>query len=339
MGGDSHDLDGVVQVAGVRDDDNEIGVSLVDGGESSADTAGIEPATPIVLMSFPVASVEPQRVAHGARRNVGDRAVGAVAVMSRDHLDGVVSERDIVRALSVGEDPANACAGDVMAALSPSSSILTSRSSWSRSACSMKACVMSPSSAMGMSVASVSVRAPLRAPGGTCGVAVDERGTAEGSLTCTANRISSTRPPCADSPRGAAYRSSPPCISTSTALIAPAGFDDERAFERLADNVRHLVHAREDSEVFRSVEGDLEAMRGWLARGIDRTTTRGLAASRCHVQGWFEVIDLPVSVRDEVGIGPAPLIRQLAEAYDEPEAFLLALVDRTHLRLFRGLGS
>ena len=89
----------------------------MDGGESSADTAGIEPGDAIrVLMSFPVASVEPSVSLMELAATLETEAVGAVAVMSRDHLDGVVSERDIVRALSVGEDPANVCAGDVMAA-------------------------------------------------------------------------------------------------------------------------------------------------------------------------------------------------------------------------------
>ena len=118
----------------------------------------------------------------------------------------------------------------------------------------------------------------------------------------------------------------------------PVAADYEEAFERLADDVRRQARAQQDSDVFTSVEGDLDAMRARLARGIDRSTTRGLALFSCHAQGWFEEVGLPVSVRDEAGIGQAPRIRQLAEAYDEPEAFLLALVDHTHLRLFRILG-
>ena len=55
-------------------------------------------------------------------------------------------------------------------------------------------------------------------------------------------------------------------------------------------------------------------------------------------QDWFEAVELPVPVRDEAAIGPVPRIRQLAEAHAAPEAFLVALVDRTHLRIFRVLG-
>ncbi len=142
--------------------------------------------------------------------------------------------------------------------------------------------------------------------------------------------------------RRLATRSAEPVVTTVYLDVdgshRPVAAGYEKAFDRLADDVCRRARAREDSEVFRSVEGDLEAMRAWLARGIDRSTTRGLALFSCHARGWFEAIDLPVSVRDEAGIGPAPRIRQLAEAYDEPEAFLLALVDRTHLRLFRVSG-
>ncbi len=118
----------------------------------------------------------------------------------------------------------------------------------------------------------------------------------------------------------------------------PVAADYEQAFEQLADDLRRRARGRDDTEVLRAVERDLDAMRARMARGIDRHTTRGLALFSCHAQSWFEAIPLPVPVRDEAGCGPAPHIRQLAEAYDEPEAFLVALVDRTHLRLLRVLG-
>lgn len=118
----------------------------------------------------------------------------------------------------------------------------------------------------------------------------------------------------------------------------PVAADYERAFEQLADELRRRARARDDPAILRSVEADVAAMHARLALGIDRATTRGLALFSCYAQGWFEAIDLPVAVRDEVAIGPAPRIRQLVEAHDEPEPFVLALVDRTHLRLFRVVG-
>lgn len=109
----------------------------------------------------------------------------------------------------------------------------------------------------------------------------------------------------------------------------------EEAFERLAGDLRRRARAREDPRVARSVDGDIERMRVWLGEGIDRTATRGVALFSCHDQGYFETVEVPAAVRDQAAIGPAPRIRQLVEVLDEAEPFLLALVDRTHLRLFR----
>jgi peptide subunit release factor 1 (eRF1) len=113
----------------------------------------------------------------------------------------------------------------------------------------------------------------------------------------------------------------------------------EDAFERMADELRRRARAREDPRVVGSVDGDIERMRAWLGEGIDRTATRGVAVFSCHEQGWFETVELAVAVRDQAAIGPTPRIRQLVEALDEPEPFLLALVDRTHLRLFHVDGA
>lgn len=88
--------------------------AAVEIGESWTD--GLEPTDAVeALMSIPVAWVEPDMSLIDLASALEREAVGAVAVMSGDHLDGVVSERDIVRALSSGGDPAEVWAGDVMA--------------------------------------------------------------------------------------------------------------------------------------------------------------------------------------------------------------------------------
>lgn len=107
----------------------------------------------------------------------------------------------------------------------------------------------------------------------------------------------------------------------------------EEAFERLADELRRRARTRNDQRLIHSVDGDIDRMRGWVARGIDRSATRGVALFSCDEEDYFEAIEVPVPIRDEVGIGEAPHIRQLVEVLMEPEAFVLALVDRTHLRL------
>jgi CBS domain-containing protein len=59
------------------------------------------------LMSTPVAWVEPNVSLIDLATTFETAAVSAVPVMSGDHLDGVVSERDIVRLLSSGCDPSD----------------------------------------------------------------------------------------------------------------------------------------------------------------------------------------------------------------------------------------
>jgi CBS domain-containing protein len=60
----------------------------------------IRPDDPIrVLMSIPVASVEPTMSRADLAATLETEGVGAVTVMTGDHLERVVSERDIVRAV------------------------------------------------------------------------------------------------------------------------------------------------------------------------------------------------------------------------------------------------
>ncbi|MEY4230138.1 MAG: hypothetical protein RLZZ362_987 [Actinomycetota bacterium] len=117
----------------------------------------------------------------------------------------------------------------------------------------------------------------------------------------------------------------------------PVAADCQRAFEQLADDARRRARSWPFAEAVPSVEADLDAMRTWIARGIDRSATRGVALFSCHDQGRFEAVELPMPVPDRVAIGPSPRIRELVEAHD-PEPILLALIDRTHLRLFRVFG-
>jgi peptide chain release factor subunit 1 len=115
----------------------------------------------------------------------------------------------------------------------------------------------------------------------------------------------------------------------------PAPADYQAAFERLADDVLRRARAWDDQEFCRVVEADLDAMRAWLRRHLDRTTTRGVALFASSGTGFFEAIELPRPVRDDSGLGPAPHVGQLLAALDEHERFLVALSDKRQLRLVR----
>jgi CBS domain-containing protein len=77
----------------------------------------LEPDDPIgALMSTPVAWVEPTVSLMEVAATLEAEGVGAAAVLSGDHFDGVVSERDVVRALSRGGVPSDVWVVDVMTA-------------------------------------------------------------------------------------------------------------------------------------------------------------------------------------------------------------------------------
>jgi CBS domain-containing protein len=76
----------------------------------------IRPDDPVrVLMSMPPASVDPNTSLVDLASTLETQGVGAVTVMTGEHLDGMVSERDIVRTLAAGGDPTEVWAVDVMA--------------------------------------------------------------------------------------------------------------------------------------------------------------------------------------------------------------------------------
>jgi hypothetical protein len=115
----------------------------------------------------------------------------------------------------------------------------------------------------------------------------------------------------------------------------PVSADYLAAFERLAKDVRRRAGIAGDSRLPRAVGADVDRMRDWLARDLDRSATRGLGLFSCRDQAFFRAVELPRSVRDHAGYGPAPHVRQLWAALDEHERFLVALVDRRRLRILQ----
>ena len=76
----------------------------------------ISPDDPIrLLASVPAVTVEPHSTLADLAVRLEDEQIGAVAVSAGDHLEGVVTERDLVRAIAGRSDPADTWAADVMA--------------------------------------------------------------------------------------------------------------------------------------------------------------------------------------------------------------------------------
>ena len=75
----------------------------------------VEPSDPIrVLATWPVVSADATTSLADLAERLQTESIGAVTVMTGNSLEGIVSERDVVRALAVNGDPVDVWAADVM---------------------------------------------------------------------------------------------------------------------------------------------------------------------------------------------------------------------------------
>jgi CBS domain-containing protein len=73
------------------------------------------PEDPVrVVMSVPVASIEPNATLADLAGKLAVEQVGAVAITTDDKIEGIVSERDLVRAIAAGATCDDVWAADVM---------------------------------------------------------------------------------------------------------------------------------------------------------------------------------------------------------------------------------
>jgi peptide subunit release factor 1 (eRF1) len=135
----------------------------------------------------------------------------------------------------------------------------------------------------------------------------------------------------------AAYRGSP--VVTSCYLDV-----DGRRYPRHVDYEQQLDHllrlARERAgelqpAAIQSVEADLGRIGTWVKGGFDRSRVRGLAFFCCSAEGFFEVVEAPVPVRNEIVLNHTPHVLQLESLAHGYDSFAVVLVDRQRARLFR----
>jgi CBS domain-containing protein len=75
----------------------------------------VRPEDPVgVVMATRLARIEPEVTLAELAAALTDEGVGTLAVLRGDHLEGVVSERDVVRAVAAGGDLGDVWAADVM---------------------------------------------------------------------------------------------------------------------------------------------------------------------------------------------------------------------------------
>jgi peptide chain release factor subunit 1 len=119
---------------------------------------------------------------------------------------------------------------------------------------------------------------------------------------------------------------------------------DGRRHPRPADYETQLAHllreAREKAagfgpEAVRSVAGDLDRIAAWVRGGFDRSHVRGLAFFACSADGFFDVVESPLPVSNEIVVNHTPHVRPLESILQAYERFAVLLVDRQRARLFR----
>ena len=113
---------------------------------------------------------------------------------------------------------------------------------------------------------------------------------------------------------------------------------DGRRFVRPKDYEVHLDSllkaAAEGANGDRPAAEDLQRVAAHVKGGLDRSSTRGLALFSCAAHGLWQVIELPVPVRNQLVVNSTPHIRQLEGVLDEHERFGLLLADRQRARMF-----
>ena len=114
----------------------------------------------------------------------------------------------------------------------------------------------------------------------------------------------------------------------------PRHVDYEHQLDHLLRHARERAAGLEPAAVH-SMEADLGRISSWVKAGFDRSRVRGLAFFSCSAEGFFEVIESPLPVRNEIVVNSSPHVRQLESLVQAYGRFAVVLVDRQRARLFR----
>lgn len=94
----------------------------------------------------------------------------------------------------------------------------------------------------------------------------------------------------------------------------------------------HDARARANGDA--SVRQDLHRIEELVKGGLDRSHTRGLAIFACSAHDLWEVIELPVPVKNRVVINHMPAVSQLEAVLEESTALGVLLADKQRVRMF-----
>lgn len=110
----------------------------------------------------------------------------------------------------------------------------------------------------------------------------------------------------------------------------PSHLDLERSVERRLRQARSSLNGLAADP---GVQRDLRRIEDFVRAGFDRSSTRGLAFFACAEVGLFEVLALPVPVRDRVVVNAAPAVAQLEAVLRDHQPIGVLLADRQRARV------
>jgi peptide subunit release factor 1 (eRF1) len=110
----------------------------------------------------------------------------------------------------------------------------------------------------------------------------------------------------------------------------PRHQDVERRLDRMLRRARATMNGAAHDP---SVAADLQRIEGLVRGGFDRSRTRGVFVVSCHAHDLFEVIELPLPVRDRVVVNHSPAIGQLESVLQDHEPIGVLLADRQRARM------
>jgi peptide chain release factor subunit 1 len=112
---------------------------------------------------------------------------------------------------------------------------------------------------------------------------------------------------------------------------------DGRRMVRRQDYERELDFllraAREKANGSGSVQADLRRIEDYVKAGFDRSSIRGLAFFACSAHNLFEVVSLPVPVRNRVVVNAVPAVGQLESVVQAHHPVGVLLADRQRARM------
>lgn len=128
-------------------------------------------------------------------------------------------------------------------------------------------------------------------------------------------------------------------VRSNGSIITSCYLDvDGGRYVRPADYERALDHmvrrVRQRPEVDDVVAADIERVVARVRQGFDRSTTRGVAVFASDPLDLFVVRELPVSVRNELVVNPAPAVGQLEWVVQHSEKLAVLAADKRHARVF-----